>query len=247
MAEFAVDAAVTRAERPAFFLVMTIVMATIIFVGFGITYLQPMATGTLGPLAPVVHIHGSFYFSWMVLLVVQAVLVKQGNVALHRSLGLLGIAIATGLMIFGTMVTLLFAGRQIADSDPTAYPLAYLSLASIVVFGTLFVLAIRNIRRPEAHRRLILLATMAFLTAGINRIFAFLFDLQFAYLALYLTVDLLIVALLVYDWRTLGKLHAATVTGALVNIVPQLLHVPISSSAAFVSFTHWLASLGHYG
>jgi hypothetical protein len=49
-----------------------------------------------------------------------------------------------------------------------------------------------------------------------------------------------------YDWRTLGRLHRATVVGGLVNVVPQLLHVPIVDSAAFVALTHVLGAMAHY-
>ena len=58
----------TRATfRFSFFLGMTIVMALFIFSGFGLTYWMPMAAGSLAPLPPVVHLHGAFFFSWMVL------------------------------------------------------------------------------------------------------------------------------------------------------------------------------------
>ena len=107
-------------------------------------------------------------------------------------------------------------------------------------------MVLKNIRKSAAHKRYILLATTVLLLGGINRIFdafGFGFDADIVYLPRYLTVDLFIVALLIYDWRTLGKPHAATLIGAVVNIVPQILHAPIVGSAMFVQLTHWLGNL----
>ena len=72
----------TRAAaiRPSFFLCMTVIMTLFILGGFGLTYWMPMASRTLSPLPPVVHLHGAFFFSWMVLLVVQAVLINRRRI-----------------------------------------------------------------------------------------------------------------------------------------------------------------------
>ena len=66
------------------------------------------------------------------------------------------------------------------------------------------------------------------------------------YLPKYLTVDLLILALLWYDWRTLGSVHRATLIGGAVNIVPQLIHAPVVGSGWFIGLTHWMAEIAHY-
>jgi hypothetical protein len=246
--ESVLEARAARPVRPRFFLWMAAVMAAMVFYGFSLSYFLPMARGALAPLAPVVHVHGSLYFAWMALLVAQSVLVAQGRIALHRSLGLTGIALATGLIIFGAIITALFARVQIAD--PAVYGLTYISLVALVAFGALFVLAMTHLREPEAHRRYVLLATIAFLIASLNRIYAYHFGLDFetylSYLPRYLTVDLLIVALLIYDLRTRGRIHRATLVGTAVNLVPQILHAPIVGSSTFVALTHGLASLAHY-
>ncbi len=250
MTDIAMDSGSRRLSGPSFFFWMASVMAAIVFGGFGLSYFAPMATGSLPALAPVVHVHGLVYFAWLVLLVVQAALVNRGSVALHRSLGLFGIGVATSLIIFGTIVTMLFAAKALAASDPTIYGLTYISLVAVLGFGFLFWLAIRNIRDPAAHKRFILLGTAVFIIGGLNRIYLALFGIGFdthlSYLPKYLTVDLLIAALLVYDWRALGMLHRATLIGGAVNVVPQALHVPIVESGAFVALTQWLAQLAHY-
>ena len=247
MAEISLGAGAHRTERRPFFLCMTILLAAIIFGGFGMSYFVPMANGSLADLHALIHIHGFFYFSWMGLLVLQSVLINRGNVALHRSLGLLGIAVAACMVSFGSVVTVRTGAIQVAASDPTAYGIMYISLVALVGFVFLFFLAIRNVRDAAAHRRYVLLATIIFVMAGLNRIFAGLFGIGFeghlSFLPKYLVVDAMIIALLVYDWRTLGQVHRATAVGAAANLLPQLLHVPIVDSSAFVGLTHWLATL----
>lgn len=232
----------------SFFLGMALAMAAAVFFGFGLSYLLPMARGELPPLAPVVHVHGAFYFGWMGLLVFQAMLVSGGHVALHRSIGTIGIALGTGMAIFGLLVTVLFARKGAADS--TVYGLTYISLVAVAGFAVLFFLAIRHVRDPAAHKRYILLATTVFLIGAVNRIFGGLFGIYFdshlTYLPKYLVVDAFILGLVIYDWRTLGRLHRATIVGATINVVPQLLHVPIVDSATFVALTHALGAMAHY-
>jgi hypothetical protein len=247
MAELTADSGARQSVRTSFFLWMTVGMAFIVFGGFGLSYFIPMASGTLRDLPPMVHVHGFFYFAWMALLVFQSALINQNNVALHRSLGMLGISIGTAIMIFGTLVTLIFTKVGMLDGDPTIYGLMYISQIAVIGFGILFFLAIRNLRDSAAHKRYILLATATFIIGGVNRWLDALFGLGFEghlnYLPRYLVVDVFVLAMIAYDWRTLGRLHQATIIGTAVNVVPQLLHVPIVSSTTYVNLTHWLANL----
>lgn len=48
---------------------MALVIAALVFAGFGMTYWFPMAAGTFHPAPPVVHVHGWVYSAWMILLV----------------------------------------------------------------------------------------------------------------------------------------------------------------------------------
>jgi hypothetical protein len=247
MAEALTTNAIGRSFRPSFFFWMTVIMACFVFSGFALTYLQPMARGTLGPLPPAIHVHGLFYFSWMILLIVQSFLVNVRNVQLHRSVGTFGIVIATGVLILGALITILFA-RSVRENPPADYyRLMYLSVVALLSFGALFCLAIRNTRRPDSHRRLMLFATINLLPPGINRLYMVTFGLSNApLLATFLTMDALALAVLIHDWRTNGRIGSATLTGAAFVLVPQLLCLPIVSSAAFVSLTGMLADLAHY-
>jgi hypothetical protein len=247
MAEAIATNAIKRSFQPSFFFWMTVIMAGFVFAGFGLTYLKPMATGTLAPLPPMVHVHGLVYFSWMVLLVAQSFLINVRNVTLHRSVGTFGIALATALLIFGALTAILFA--QATRDNPPAdyYKLMYLSVVAVISFGTLFCLAIRNTHRPETHRMLILFATINLLPPGINRLYMVLFGLTEApLLATFLTMDALALAVLIHHWRSKRRITAMAITGAAFVLVPQLLCIPIVNSAEFVSLTGALTDLARY-
>jgi hypothetical protein len=221
-------------------------MAFFIFSGFGLTYWQPMATGTLQPLPPIVHLHGFFFSLWMLLLVTQAGLIGVKNIAWHRSLGTFGIAVATGVLLTGAFITLLFGAADSPDT-PRYYDLMYLGITALLGFGTLFTLAIRQVRKPDNHRRLILLATIPLLPPGINRLYQVAFSLSdLPVLATYLTMDVLLAAILIHDWRTLGKISQVSLLGGALIVAMQLLHVPVSGSGTFAGICQFLTDQVYY-
>src|SRR5690606_36008812 len=134
----------------SFYFWMVMLMAFFVFGGFGMTYWYPLAAGTFPPAPPVVHLHGLTCFGWMILLIAQATLVNVRNVALHRSLGMFGIALATAVIFMGALITILGASGASAGAAHGIY----LGIAAVTGFGLLFTLAIHNTRRPDVHRRL---------------------------------------------------------------------------------------------
>ena len=244
----AISTDVARASfRPSFPLCMTVIMTLFIVGGFTLTYWLPMAAGTLAPLPPVVHLHGAFYFSWMVLLVVQSLLVNTRKVALHRSLGTFGIALGTAVFFFGALITVVAQGVSNVNPTPVSNSLAYLSVTAVVSFGVLFFLAMRNTRTPDVHKRFVLFSTINLLPPGINRLYAVAFGVQgLPLLATYLTLDALVLAMLVNDWRTNGRIGAASMIGAAFVLTPQLLYPLLVDSAAFAGFAYALGELSGY-
>lgn len=234
--------------QPTFYFWMTVALAAVIFGGFGLSYFQPMASGNLRPMSPVVHFHGLFYFAWMIILMLQSGFVNSGNMAWHRTLGTMGVSVATGLVLFASVISITnIAASLELRTDQFVFDLMYLNLVAIVTFTILFVMAMRKTREPEYHRRYILLATIGFIGAGINRFYVFIFNVEFApFWLLYFISDLFIAAMLVYDWKKLGKIHPALITGGAIVIAIQLLQYPISGTEAFHSITYWLANLSGY-
>ena len=244
-----VTASATRRFQPSFFLWMTLLMAVLVFGGFGMTYFYPLATGTFPPAPPVVHLHGIVFSSWMILLLVQAFLVNVRNVALHRSLGTFGIALATAVMFMGALITLIGGVGAAGLSNPGAnyYHGMYLGLLAVTGFGTLFVLAMRTVRTPDVHRRMILFATLLILPPGVHRIYMVPFGLsEFPVLPMYLTLDALAIALLTHEWRNTGRISGYSMIGAGWLLLQQLLHFPVTQSEWFAHFVRELMGLVRY-
>lgn len=232
--------------RPSFYFWIVLVMCFFIFGGFSLAALQRYVTNDPTTMPPVVHLHGITFISWMTLLMVQTCLINARNVALHRSLGTFGIALATAVLFTGGLISLL--GMSTGDNTaPFFYDLMYLSVTALLGFGFLFTLAIRNTRRPDNHRRLILFATIPLLPPGINRMYQVLGQLDYLpVIATYLTMAAIATAILVHEWRTTGRISNTSKIGGAVVFGQQLLHWPVSSSAAFVDLTDFLSSLIYY-
>lgn len=222
---------------------MILLMAFFVFGGFGMTYWYPMAAGTFRPAPPVVHLHGLTYFAWMVLLIAQATLVNVRNVALHRSLGMFGIALAAAVIIMGALITILGASRS---SGAAAHGI-YLGIAAVTGFGLLFTLALRNTSNPDIHRRLILFAMLPLLPPGIHRLYMVPLGLQtFPIVAMYLTLDAMAVAIVAHEWRRNGTIGKYTLIGAGWLILQQAVHWAIIDTAFFAGVVRSLGDLAHY-
>lgn len=131
-----------------------------IALGFSTTYIGPMVAGTFhGPL--VVHLHGLFALSWILLLAAQASLVRSNRMKLHMTLGKAGLPLAIAIWGSGLLTAAWAARRDL----PTQGALAEASFAgtfdSLSFFLAFVLIAIATRKRPAAHKRLMALATIA--------------------------------------------------------------------------------------
>jgi hypothetical protein len=99
------------------------------------------------------HAHGLAMSAWLVLLVAQASLMRSGNRALHRRLGLASYALVPIIVV----VTLRFVHYTLQEGPPElgAYALFFLALVvwTLVTFVTLFALAMFYRKQPAVHAR----------------------------------------------------------------------------------------------
>ena len=120
-----------------------------------------MATRSFdGP--PILHLHGLLSSAWFVLFIVQAKLAAAGRFDRHRALGLIGISLATAVVFTGLMVAVNGLEHRVAagfEAQGRAFSIVPLSIVGC--FAALIAAAIANVRRPEAHMRFMLAATIA--------------------------------------------------------------------------------------
>jgi uncharacterized membrane protein YozB (DUF420 family) len=250
------DTRPTVRDRGAFYFGMAVAMSVIVFVGFGPTFYlngylaEAFGRPPLNALPPLIIVHGLVFTAWMILLMIQTGLVAQGQVRWHRRLGVAGAAVAALVVVLGTATNLASARRDLGtgafDANPFIQVGIFAGFGSLIVFAALTGSAIYWRRRAETHKRLILLATIALLPAATGRVAAII---GFAvpalgplpFLGLLLT-DLFIVALLMHDWRTVKRLHPATLYGGLAVLGMQALNSsPLPGHPALHQLLRWLS------
>ena len=106
----------------------------------------------------------------------QTRLAASGAVPRHRELGVAGVALATGMFFAGTGLAISSVNRfEAAGFGDAARAFSIVSLTGIVLFAVLICLAIVNVKKPEIHKRLMLVATISILQAAVGRWFLLLF------------------------------------------------------------------------
>lgn len=239
----------SRTDR--FYLVMAASFVLIAFGGFIPTYWAKIATGTFTG-HPILHIHGMIFFSWTLFYLFQTSLVAAGRTPDHRAWGIAGVSLATAMAF--TVVLAVINSFKVAEAigmGDAARRFSIVSLSGLAEFGCLFTAAVVNNRRPELHKRLMILAMIPLMQAATARVFLTFFAPPgsvgpppvFVSVPPGLVVDLLILAAMVHDWRTRGRPHPVYVIGGAALVSLQLLCVPISATPIWAHVTQGLESL----
>jgi hypothetical protein len=220
---------------------MAATSVAVAFLGFAPTYWMPLAEGTFRA-NPIVHIHGLVFFAWTLFFAFQTWLAASGRLARHRAVGLIGVSFATAMTMLGTLVAINMMRQSAAlGQAEEGFAFALVPLSSILFFAVLVAFAIGNVRRPEWHKRLMLVATISILDAAIARWFLVflapagppgpppvIVDLQPALV----TFGLLLVGG-VYDWRIYKRLHPAYLISGGCYLTMKLIQLPLSETPAW--------------
>ncbi len=245
------------ASGQRFYVNMAAACLAVAVLGFAPTYWIPMMQGTLN-VSPITHLHGLFFYGWTALYLAQAWLVRDRKLTRHRELGVIGVSLATGMCFVGLAAAIgtlkKFEPTPMADA---ARAFSVVPVTGIAFFAVLVAVALAKVKQPEVHKRLLLVATVSLLNAAVGRWFAVFLAppipdaLQGAIgpppvaisLMPALVADLLIVAAMIHDKRTRGRVHRAywIAGGALVAV--QVLRVPLSATRAWSRVAELLVAL----
>jgi hypothetical protein len=152
-----------------FYLFMSLLIATVIVYGFSFTIDQNL----LHPAVPrpwLLYLHAAVFSSWLVFFILQSTLVRSRRVEWHRRIGQCGVALGALIPIVG-ISTAVVMGRfntvrlhaTHAESD------LIIPLFDMLCFMGTFPLAVYWRKKPELHRRLMLVATCALTAAAFGR------------------------------------------------------------------------------
>jgi len=231
-------------ERPRaeyFYVTMAVSCVAVAFLGFAPTYWMPLAAGRFRA-NPIVHIHGLVFFAWTLFYVYQTWLAASGRVARHRAVGLIGVSFATAMTIFGVLAAINAMKSAAALGQAEAgKAFALVPLAGILFFAVVVGCALATVRRPEWHKRLMLVAMVSLLEAAVARWFLVFLAPPgppgpppvIATLGPALLTDMLLVIAIIYDWRQRGRPHPAYLIGGGALLALKLLELPLSETAAW--------------
>ena len=251
----------TATPRPLvskFYVMMAAIFAAIAFGGFFGTYWLQVARGTFTGSA-MTHLHGLLFSLWTLFFLSQALLVANRQLRTHRAWGLFGIALATAMVFTGLAVAI--QGLQFrleAGYGNAARAFTIIPVSAMIMFAGFVTAALLNLRRPEWHKRFMLVATTSLLQAAVARMF---------FLAATgggpgarpglappnpignttiggLIVELLVVAAMVHDWRSYGRVHPAYWWGFSLGLLVLLLRPVIGYTDAWYRFTDFLIAFG---
>lgn len=237
-----VDPVGLRAGR-YFFLVMFAVAALIVFVGFAPTfYLRAFFASP--PLSSLLVVHGIASTAWIVLLLVQTLLIRTARIRVHRTLGVLGAVLAAAMVVLGVSVALQAAAAGTLGVRFHQQPLEFLiiPLGQILIFGALVTAAIALRRRPAAHKRLMVVATLNLIAPAVVRAADGLFHIATPAAAL-VVLGAGVAACIVYDIRTRGRVHPVFGVVGPMTLASFPIRLAVSHTAAWHAAAEWLTRL----
>ena len=243
--------------RPAvskFYIAMAGIFVAIAFGGFFGTYWLQLARGTFNGSA-MLHLHGLLFSLWTLFFLSQATLVAKRNLKAHRAWGLFGISLATAMLFTGMAVAIGgLHDRLAAGYDEAARAFVIVPVTNVLLFAALVAAAIVNLRRPDWHKRLMLVATTALLQAAVARFFFLAatgggpgmrpglgppLTIERTILPGILVI-LLVVAAMVHDWRSHGRVHRAYWWGFAALVLVELLRPLLAHTGAWYRVTDFL-------
>ncbi|HEV7716963.1 MAG TPA: hypothetical protein VGO53_15295 [Steroidobacteraceae bacterium] len=242
-----------RSETRRFHVWMGGVFVLIAFGGFTPSYWSRVAQGTFHQ-PPVIHIHGILLFTWALFYLVQTSLVASGRSNTHRAWGLAGISLFSVVIcsIVAAKITTMRLDELHGFGDDSRRFSAVTFLGLPLMIG-LFAAAISQTRRPEVHKRLMLVLMAGLMTPASARVFLFLLAPPGAldggppppWVSIPPAVVgiLLVIAAMVYDWRTRGRPHKVYVYGVLLLALQPVLAVLIASTPAWMTAANFLQHL----
>ncbi len=196
--------------------------------GFGPSYYRK-GVAAASTLTPLVHVHALLFTGWLLLLLTQSGLVAARRVDIHRRLGIAGALLAAAMVPIGLMTAIATARRM-------GIGLLVFQAGAIILFGAFVGAAIWKRRRPELHRRLILLATVSIMPPAIVRLPVVG---GVPVLALLLST-VFVLAGIIHDYRSRARVHPVYVWGGLVLLLSAPLRLALGQTSAWQAFAHFL-------
>jgi hypothetical protein len=219
-------------SRPRFFYAAHVVLLVVVLLGFSPSFYLRSAFHHVTQLPALIFVHGAVLTGWFLLTVVQGRLIQTQRVRLHRRFGYVAAGYAAVVIVLGTLANLRLIS-EIDSPEDGENIVVWGNFFTLLMFAAFVSLAVVLRKRPEAHKRLVLLASMSIVGPALARLPRWpIFGGGFEAGRTYAIAGLLIMfaLLLTYDVVTRKKPHPASWVG-MVMILASI------GSAVFLGIT----------
>lgn len=169
--------ALSRFLNQYFYFSMSLLIALVVMYGFSHTVDRNLLHAT-PPRPWILWLHGILFSGWLIFFIFQSALVRTGNVKLHRLTGWFGAGLGVLIPVLGIATAIIIHRFNFihfhaaaVQLPPTPANNTFISIQALDMIGftVFFWLAIYWRKKPEFHRRLVLIATIALTAAGFGR------------------------------------------------------------------------------
>jgi len=220
-----------------FYTGMMLAMALTAFAGFAPSFYLRSASYAGPPLTPFVMFHGVVMTVWMLGSILQASLIASRNTQLHRTLGWLFAALAVLIVVTGPQVGIGTIRRGAVPPGLTPEQFFVLPMAGALMFAIFVGAGVLLRRNAQAHKRLMLLATISILDAAIARMPGMF---EAGPIAFFAATDAFIVAGVVYDLLSRGRVHPVWIYGGIAIVASQAGRLVLSATEVWATFVRYL-------
>ena len=219
-----------------FFPLMCLTILVTVWLGFSKTYYAAGMVKAHLP-APIIHVHAAIMTLWLLTLTVQTSLVSVRKVKLHMAVGLWGFALAACMIPIGTLAAINSLRRDLSPPGSGLSSLTFfvVPVTGLLLFATLAAWSYSVRRKPDQHKRLIILATVPLLDAAVGRFPQTLGIASNPMVQLGL-LCIFPAAIMVHDLISRRKIQRVTLIGTLILLVVWLTRIPLAQTAAWQAF-----------
>ncbi len=229
----------SSASSPSFFFIAHLVLLVALFVGFSQSfYLRPLFS--THPLPTMLYVHGAVLTSWFLLTAMQGWLIRTRHLSLHRKLGYAIAAYAAVVIIMAAVADAQMASEIDSAADPENI-VVWANLFTLILFATFVTLAVVLRKRPDMHKRLVLMASISIVGPALARFSVWpIFPGGFSARPFYGIGGLLLLfgSLIVYDLVTRRRPHPASWIGAVAIVVSLAVGVFLGVSGVGFRILH---------
>lgn len=200
-------------RRDPFHVWMAFAMVAVLAIGFA---LKGVSNGFVYYTSPggypaVLHAHSAVFTGWLLLYITQVVLVYRGERRWHRMLGLASLPLIFAMPPLGVITAVVMRRYDLVnhlqvDHNGTAYTFLAVMFWDMIIFTGLMAAGLMLRRKPQMHRRLMFLATLSMMHAGLARLSYS--GLGIGGLLFYLPDHLFIALAVAHEWRKTGRVHS---------------------------------------